>query len=76
MSSDYRFLNIISSSLSEAEMTYSWFNRWSISSDKVGSGSCDNSLASKGSCSVSLGCDLGSYNDSLASNGIIMGSGW
>ena len=51
----------MSSSLCEADITYSWLSRWSISSDKLGS------------C-VSLGCGLGSCNSSLVSKGIIIGN--
>ena len=64
MSSDSKFLNVMSSSLSEAEMAYSWFNKWSISSDKL---VCD-SLASE--------CGLGSCKGSVDSNGMIIGFSW
>ena len=60
LSSDSKFLSIISSSLNEADMAYSWFSKWSISSDKL----------------VAAGYGLGSCKGSVDSNGIMMGSGW
>ena len=39
-------------------MEYSWFSRWSVSSDRLDV----------------AGCGLGSYKGSVASKGIVMGS--
>ena len=61
-SSDSRFLNIMSSSLSEADMAYSWFSKWPISSDKL--------------VCVASRCGLGSCNGSVDSKGMIIGSSW
>ena len=52
LSSDSKFLSILSNSLKEADMEYSWFNKWSISSDRLVAGcglrSCKGTADSKG----------------------------